>query len=123
MWEWAVAVCRLAAAASAWVVVVVLALAVGVAVIVAAGRPVQGCVIVGTGLPYGGHRRRGCGWWGIPSVGRGGGNAPVGEWFVVSGQFGGYIVGFGRGGKLGGAAFASEAPVFVRVDSGGGGHF
>jgi len=107
----------------AWVVVVVLALVVGVAVIVIACRPLQGCVIVVTGLPYGGHRRQGCRWRGIPSVGRGGGNAPVGEWFVVSGQFGGYVVGFGRGGKLRGAAFASKGPAFVGVDSGGGGHF
>ena len=50
------------------------------------------------------------------------GHSPVGEWFVVSGQFGGYVVRFGRGGKLGGAAFASEGPAFVGVDSGSGGH-
>jgi len=47
----------MAAAAAARVVVVVLALAVRVAVIVVAGRPVQGGVIVGTGLSYDGH------WW------------------------------------------------------------
>ena len=59
------------------VVVVVLALAVGVAVVIVAGRPVQGCVVVGTGLSCGGQRGRRCGWRGAPSVGRGGGNAPV----------------------------------------------
>ena len=54
MWERAVAVCRLAAAASARIVVVVLALVVGVAVVIVAGRPVQGYVVVGTGLSCGG---------------------------------------------------------------------
>ena len=56
MWERAVAVCRSAVVASAWVVVVVLALAVGIALVIVAGRPVQGCMIVGTGLSYGGQR-------------------------------------------------------------------
>ena len=104
------------------VVVVVFALSVHVAVIVLAGRPVQGGMIVGAGLYYGGHWWRGHGWRGIPSVGRGGGDAPGGEAFVVKGQFGGFDVGLGRGGKLGGAAAASEGPAFVGVDSGGGRH-
>ena len=56
MWERAVAVCRSAVVASARVVVVVLALVVGIAVVIVAGRPVQGCMIVGTGLSYGGQR-------------------------------------------------------------------
>jgi len=83
VWEWAVAVCRLAAAASARVVVVVLALAVGVAVVNVAGRPVQGYVVVGTGLSCGGQRGRRCSWRGAPSIGRGAGNAPVIVGFVV----------------------------------------
>ena len=111
-----------AAAALAWVVVVVLALLVRVAVVVVAGRPVQGGMIVGTGLSYGGHRWRGRGWQGLPSVGRGGGNAPRGEWFVVEMQFGGFVVGLGCGGEFGSAAAASEGPAFVGVDSGGGRH-
>ena len=77
MWERAVVVCRSAAAASMRIVVVVLALAVGVAVVIVAGRPVQGCVVVGTGLCCGGQRGRRCGWRGAPSFGRGGGNTPV----------------------------------------------
>jgi len=56
VWEWAVEVCRSAAAASARVVVVVLALAVGVPVVIVAGGLVQGYVVVGTGLSYGGQR-------------------------------------------------------------------
>jgi len=82
VWEWAVAVCRSAAAASARVVVIVLALAVGVAVVIVAGRPVQGCVVVGMGLSCGGQWGRRCGWKGTPSVGRGGGNSPVIVGFV-----------------------------------------
>ena len=58
-------------------VVVVLTLAVGVAVVIVAGRPVQGCVVVGTGLSSGRKPGRRCGWRGAPSVGRGGGNTPV----------------------------------------------
>ena len=119
MWERTVAVGRSAAAAAlARVVVVVFALSVRVAVIVVAGRPVQGGMIVGTGLSYGGHWWRGRGWRGIPSVGRGGGDAPGGEGFVVKGQFGGFVVGLGRGGELGGAAAASEGPAFGGVDRG-----
>ena len=98
------------------VVVVVLALAGCVAVIVVAGRPVQEGVIVGTGLSYGGYWWRGCGWRGISSVGRGGGNAPV------IGVFGGFVVRLGCDGKLRGAAAASEGPAFVGVDRGGGRH-
>jgi len=75
--ERAVAVCHSAAVASVWVVVVVLALAVGVAVVIIAGHPMQGCVVVRMGLSCGGQRGRRCGWRGAPSVGRGGGNAPV----------------------------------------------
>ena len=82
MWERAVAVCRSAAAASAWVVIIVLALAVGVVVVIVAGRPVQGYVVVCMGLSCGGQRGRRCGWRGTPSVGRGGGNAPVIVGFV-----------------------------------------
>jgi len=82
VWEWAVAVCCSAAAASARVVVIVLALAVGVAVVIVAGRPVQGYVVVGLGLSCGGQRGRRCGWRGAPSVGHGGGNAPVIVGFV-----------------------------------------
>ena len=77
MWERAVADCHSAAAASARVVVIVLAVAVGVAVVIVAGRPVQGCVVVGMGLSCGGQWGRRCGWRGAPSVGRGGGNVPV----------------------------------------------
>jgi len=77
VWERTVAVCRSAVAASTRVVVVVLALAVGVAVVIVAGRPVQRCVVVGMGLSCGGQRGRRYGWRGAPSVGRGGGNAPV----------------------------------------------
>jgi len=77
VWEWAVAVCHSAAAASARVVVIVLALAVGVAVVIVAGRPVQGYLVIGMGLSFSGQRGRRCGWRGAPSVGRGGGNAPV----------------------------------------------
>jgi len=117
VWEQAVTFCRsTAAAALARAVVVVLALAVCVAVIIVAGRPVQGDVIVGTGLSYGGHWWRGCGWQGIPSVGRGGGNA------AVIGVFGGFVVRLGCGGKLRGAAVASEGLAFVGVDRGGGRH-
>ena len=82
MWERAVAVCRSAVAASARVVVVVRALAVGVAVVIVAGPPVQGFVVVGTGLSCGGQWGRRFGWRGAPSVGRGGGNNPVIVGFV-----------------------------------------
>ena len=77
MWERAVTVCHLAPVASARVVVVILALMVGVAVVIVAGRPVQGCVVVGMGLSCVRQRGRRCGWRGAPSVGRGGGNTPV----------------------------------------------
>ena len=106
----------------AWVVVVVLALSVRVAVVVVAGRSVQGGMIVGAWLSYDAHRWRGCGWRGLPSVGRGGGNAPGGEWFVVERQFGGFVVGLGCGGEFVSVAAASEGPAFVGVDSGGGRH-
>jgi len=92
VWERAVAVYRLAAAASVRVVVIVLALAVGVAVVIVAGRPVQGYVVVGLGLSCGRQWGRRCGWRGAPSVGRGGGNAPVIVGFV-SGSFGLFIPG------------------------------
>ena len=82
MWERVVTVFHLVAAASAWVVVVVLALVVRVAVVIVAGRPVQGYVVVGTGLSCGSQRGQSCGWRGAPSVGRGGGNAPVIVGFV-----------------------------------------
>jgi len=82
VWERAVAVCRSAAAASARVVVVVLALVVGVAVVIVAGHPVEGYVVVGTGLSYGGQRGQMCGWRGAPSVDCGGSNAPVIVGFV-----------------------------------------
>jgi len=82
VWEQAVAVCHSVAAASAWVVVVVLALVVGVAVVIIAGRPVQGYVVVGTGLSCGGQWGRWCGWRGAPSVSCGCGNAPVIVGFV-----------------------------------------
>jgi len=117
VWERAVVFCRsTVAAVAARAVVVVLALAVRVAVIVVAGRPVQGGVIVGMDLSYGGYWWRGCGWRGIPSVGRGGSNAPV------IGVFGGFVVRLGCGGKLRGTAAASEGPAFVGVDRGGGRH-
>ena len=64
------------------VVVVVLALAVGVAVVIVAGRPVQGCMVIGTGLFCGGQRGRRCVWREAPSVGRGDGNTPVIVGFV-----------------------------------------
>jgi len=82
VWERAVAVCRSVVAASARVVVFVLALAMGVAVVMVAGRPVQGCMVVGTGLSCGRQRGTRCSWRGVPSVGRGGGNAPVIVGFV-----------------------------------------
>ena len=82
MWVRAVAVCRSAVAALARVVVVVLALVVGVAVVIVAGRPVQGYVVIGMGLSCGGQRGRRCGWRGAPSIGPGGGNAPVIVGFV-----------------------------------------
>ena len=82
VWERPVAVCRSAASASGWVVVIVLVLAVGVAVVIVSGRPVQGYVVVGTGLSCGGQLGQSCGWKGAPSVGRGGCNAPVIVLFV-----------------------------------------
>jgi len=103
-------------AAAVRLVVVVLDLVVRVAVIVVAGRPVQGGVIVIMGLSYGRYWWRGCGWRGIPSVGRGGGNAPV------IGVFGGFVVRLDCGGKLRGAAAASEGPAFVGVNRGAGRH-
>jgi len=114
--------CPVAAAALAGVVVIVLALAVRTAIVIVASRPMQGGVIVATGLSYSRQWGRGCGWRGTPSIGRGGGDTPVVGVFVVSGQPAGFVVWLGRGGKLGGAAAAREGPAFVGVDSGSGGH-
>ena len=113
--------CPVAASALAWVVVIVHALVVRTAIVIVASRPMQGGVIVGTGLSYGGQQRRGCGWMGAPSVGCGGGDVPVVGVFVVSGQPSGFVVGLGHGGKHRGAAAASEGLAFVGVNSGGGG--
>ena len=55
------------AAALARVVVVVLALAVRTAVVVVAGGPMEGGVVVDTGLSYSRHRRGRCG-GGIPQL-------------------------------------------------------
>ena len=103
------------------VVVIVLALAVGVAVVILAGRPVQGCEVVGMGQSCAGQRGQRCGWRGVPSVGRGGSNAPVIVGFV-GGLFGLFVIGGGCDGKLGGEAAARKGPAFVGVDSGSGGH-
>ena len=123
MRERAVAVLRPAAvAALAGVVVIVLALAVCAAIVIVASRPMQGGMIVGTGLSYSGQQGRGCGWRGTPSVGRGGCDAAVVGVFVVSGQPSGFVVWLGCGGKLRGAAAAREDPAFVGVNSSSGGH-
>ena len=123
MRERAVAVLyQAAAAALAGVVVIVLALAVRAAIVIVASRPMQGGVIVGTGLSYSGQWGRGCGWRGALSVGHGGGDTPVVGVFVVSGQPSGFVVWLGCGGKLGGVAAAHKGPAFVGVNSYGGGH-
>ena len=120
--EWAVAVLGLAAAAAlAWVVVIVLALAVCAAIVIVASRPMEGGMIVGTGLSYGGLRGQGCSWRGVPSISRGGGNAPVVGVFDVSGQPCGFVVWLSRGGILEGVAEAHEGPAFVGVDRSCGG--
>jgi len=88
------------AAALAGVVVVVLALAVRTAVVVVAGGPMEGGVVVDTGLSYSGHRWGRCG----------GGNTPIVVRLSCGREFGCRVV------------IVGEGAAFVGVDRGGSGH-
>jgi len=84
---------------------------VGVAVVVVAGGPVEGCMVVGSGLPYG---RKWWGWCGrdwVPSVGDGGGRG-----------FSPAIVGIGGCREfVAVVVVVGEGPSFGGVDRRGGG--